>query len=208
MFCTVKKTPSPQPPAFSLQPPASSHQRPAQIQNVVPIKKPAQNFRSKRFAQNLLAPKPLTISINPETLLETLNPETLNPETLNLEPGTPRSSHRESEKLKISSFSGGTSVLARRGFTGCLSEFRVEEGCLVAGVRALRFRISQILHIEPSILSRKTPKITPQTARSLQAANNSRSEETDTERFHRRNEIRPWHCWGRVEFRAAGVYSV
>ena len=34
-------------------------------------------FRSKRFGQNLLAPKPLTISINPKP--QTLNPKLRNP---------------------------------------------------------------------------------------------------------------------------------
>ena len=63
--------------------------------------------------------------------------------------------------------------------------------------------------LKPSILSRKTPKITPQTARSLQAANNSRSEETDTERFHRRNEIRPLALLGARRVQGCGgVFSM
>ena len=59
-------SPQPKPPA-SRQP---SAKQPSLAQHPIPKirfqrEKPAQNFRSKRFAQNLLAPKPLTISISP-----------------------------------------------------------------------------------------------------------------------------------------------
>ena len=48
------------------KPHCSSPRPPANFPKCGFKRKTCQNFRSKRFGQNLLAPKPLTISINPK----------------------------------------------------------------------------------------------------------------------------------------------